>query len=110
MTTPPQHPMRTAPAAQQAWTVWTMLLWFIQQVYDLKINDLQSQIDAISSGGSGDRTYAYTQVSAATTWNVAHNLGKFPSVSVVDTGSNQLLVDVHYVDTNNLTISLASPT
>jgi len=30
----PQHPARIAPVNQQVWTVWTMLLWFINTVYD----------------------------------------------------------------------------
>jgi hypothetical protein len=68
--------------------------------------------DTSSGGGpsTGDLSFVYTQVSAAATWSVAHNLGKNPAVTVVDTGDNELLVDVVYVDLNNLTIKLASPT
>jgi hypothetical protein len=63
-----------------------------------------------AGGGSGDLSFVFTQLSAAATWNVVHNLGKYPSVSVVDTGGNELLVTVLYIDANTLTISLASPT
>jgi len=42
VTTPPQRPMRTAAANQQIWTVWTMLLWFMNSVYDPQIAQLLS--------------------------------------------------------------------
>ena len=66
---------------------------------------------ATGGGGGSDAYYVYDGTGTpATSWTVTHNLGKFPSVSVVDTGGNWLLPDVHYVNTNQLTVSLASPT
>ena len=62
------------------------------------------------SAGPGDLHYTFTQLTAAATWTVAHNLGKYPSVSIVDTGNTQLMADVHYVDANNLTISFGAAT
>jgi hypothetical protein len=62
------------------------------------------------SGGGGDLSYVHTQTSAAAAWNVTHNLGKWPSVSVVDSGNSMLEVDVHYVDANSLTVNLAAAT
>jgi hypothetical protein len=59
--------------------------------------------------GGGDLTYAHNQASAALTWSVAHNLGKYPAVEVVDSGNNVLMPDVHYVDTNNLTVTFGAP-
>jgi hypothetical protein len=60
--------------------------------------------------GSGDQNYVFTQVSGAVTWAVAHNLAKYPSVSVVDSANSELIADVHHVDQNNLTISFANAT
>ena len=62
------------------------------------------------AAGSGDLTSVYNQVAAAATWSVPHNLGKYPTVGVVDTGNNWLIADVHYVDVNNLTVSFAGAT
>lgn len=59
---------------------------------------------------SGDLTFTYTQVAAATTWNVTHSLNKYPSVSVVDSGNSLLMPDVHYTDPNSLTITFGSAT
>jgi hypothetical protein len=61
-------------------------------------------------GTGGPLSYVYTQVSAATLWDIVHSLGWYPNVTVIDSGSNVLLVDVHYVSVNELTVSLSAPT
>lgn len=62
------------------------------------------------SRGSGDSNYVHSQVALAAVWNVAHGLGKFPSIEVVDTGNSVLWPDVHYVDANNVQLTFAAPT
>ena len=58
--------------------------------------------------GSGDLHYEHEQLSPQSTWNIAHNLGKFPSVSIVDSGGSIVVGDIEYIDTNNLTITFSS--
>jgi|14BtaG_2_1085337.scaffolds.fasta_scaffold18899_1 hypothetical protein len=63
--------------------------------------------------GAGDLSYTHTQSSAATTWTIAHNLGKYPSVTIkFSTGAeydnNNALGGVTFTDANNLTINLAA--
>ena len=64
------------------------------------------------ASASQDKTFVFTQGVPAVTWTIQHNLGKFPSVSVVDTASTingQLYYgDVKYIDSNNLTVTFAS--
>ena len=60
-------------------------------------------------GPGADLSYVHTQTPLATTWTVAHNLGKYPSVSVVDSGGNELLPDVTHLDVNTLTVTFGSP-
>src|SRR5665213_1181258 len=55
-----------------------------------------------------DRFYAHTQSLPATTWNVAHNLGKFPSVTVVDSAGTQVMGAVVHIDANNLVINFSA--
>jgi|SRR5215471_1837454 len=63
------------------------------------------------AGPAGQITlFVYTQGTAAATWNVAHNLGHFPAVTVVDTGNNTIMPDCHFVDQNNLTLTFGSAT
>ena len=41
------------------------------------------------SSGTGDKTFNFTQGSPSATWTIQHNLGKFPSATIVDTGDTQ---------------------
>jgi hypothetical protein len=59
-------------------------------------------------GGGGSTTFVYSQDIPADTWTVAHNLGKYPSVTVVDTANNVGIPDVQYIDNNNIVITLGS--
>ena len=56
----------------------------------------------------GDKHYTHNQGSASATWNVTHNLNKFPSVSVVLSTGQKGYGDVTYTDANNLTVSFAA--
>jgi len=55
-------------------------------------------------------TLIFSQVSALATWTIAHNMGKYPSIEVVDTGGNVLWPDIDYVDANTITVSFTNPT
>jgi hypothetical protein len=63
---------------------------------------------ALAAGGTGDLSYTFTQLTPATVWTIAHNLGKRPSVSVTDSGGTEVYGDVNYVDANNLTITFSA--
>jgi len=41
-------------------------------------------------------------------WEINHNLGKYPSVTVVDTANNVIYAEVSYTDINNVTITFSS--
>lgn len=54
---------------------------------------------------TADKHYTFTQISASATWNVTHNLKKYPSVSVVDSAENNVYGDIEYINENQLTIT-----
>lgn len=58
--------------------------------------------------GEKDKHYTHNQNNAASVWNVTHNLGKHPSVSIVLSTGQQGLADVQYINNNQLTITLLS--
>jgi len=60
----------------------------------------------IAGGGGG--TYTHNQIVSSDLWTIAHSMGKYPSVSVVDSGETVVVGDVHYVDDNNLTITFSA--
>lgn len=48
-----------------------------------------------------DKTFVFEQGEASDTWAIEHNLGKFPSVEIVDTAGNRFFPAVQWVDENN---------
>ena len=57
----------------------------------------------------GDKTFNFVQGAPSGTWTIQHNLNKFPSTTVVDTGDTSVLGgQVDYIDSNNLTITFGS--
>lgn len=61
-------------------------------------------------GPSGDVTYTHIQTAPASIWVITHNLGKYPTVSVVDSGESVVVPDVHYDSTNQVSVSFGSVT
>ena len=71
------------------------------------------QGDGTTVGGipiqaDGDKTYRHVQGTASASWVVAHNLNKYPAVSVVDSTGIQVEGTVDYFDLNNVTITFSS--
>lgn len=58
--------------------------------------------------GPAGGNYVHTQSVSASTWNITHNLGFYPAVSIVDNGENVVIGDVTYVSTNALTVSFSA--
>lgn len=52
----------------------------------------------------GDLHYVHKQNSANTTWNIVHNLGKYPAISIVDTANTVLYGVIEYVNEDELNI------
>lgn len=60
-------------------------------------------------GSGGGSTYTHTQSVASANWTVAHNLGRHPSITVVDMLGDQLCPDVRYVDADIVQITHSVP-
>ena len=56
-----------------------------------------------------DANFVFTQGIPSATWNITHNLGKFPSVSVVDSRQQLMYGDTEYFNENSLTITFSAP-
>lgn len=53
--------------------------------------------------------YIHNQSVASAVWTITHNMGKKPSVSVVDTADDEVEAMVNYVSNNQLTITFSAP-
>ena len=62
----------------------------------------------IDLSGATDKTFTYEQVTPATTWDVQHNLAKFPSITVIDTGDTVVTGQYEYKDNNNVTLTFSA--
>ena len=55
-----------------------------------------------------DKTFIFTQGTPSTSWVIQHNLGKFPSITVVDTADTVVIGDYNYTDDNNVTLTFSA--
>ena len=53
----------------------------------------------------GNITFTQNQHSTSNTWTITHNLNRFPSVTVVDTGNTVVIGTIVYNSVNQLTIT-----
>ncbi len=86
--------------------VYEMSLTFIEgnsSLHNLHYYGIAS--DAVINA---DKNYVHNQSVASATWNVQHNLSKFPSATMVLSTGQKGYGDVTYIDENNLTITFAS--
>lgn len=60
-------------------------------------------------GEGGDATFVHEQLVASNSWVVNHNLGKFPSFVVIDSGGNLIWGDPDYVDNNTIILNFSVP-
>lgn len=58
---------------------------------------------------SGDKTYVHTQRVASEVWEIQHNLNKYPTIAIVDSGNSVVVGEIKYIDENNVTVTFTSP-
>lgn len=66
-------------------------------------NSLQMSNNTLQSA-----TYIHKQDASSDTWNITHNLNKYPSVTIIDSGDNVVYGDITYIDKNNLQIKFSA--
>ena len=66
---------------------------------------VKNQIDIRGLKGGGDKNYIHVQNSPSAVWTVSHNLGKKPSIVVVDSADEVVHGEIVYNDDNNITLT-----
>ncbi|HCY41777.1 MAG TPA: hypothetical protein DHV48_10540 [Prolixibacteraceae bacterium] len=59
--------------------------------------------------GIEDKNFRHTQTTQARVWEVYHNLGKYPSVTIKDAAGNEYEAEVKHIDLNILIITFSEP-
>lgn len=67
----------------------------------IEVKITPTTIEAIS------KTYTFEQAIPSDTWEIQHNLNKYPSVSIVDSAGSIVMGDVLYVDTNKVILTFS---
>lgn len=57
--------------------------------------------------GSGSASFVYTQSTPLAVWTIAHALGFFPNVTVVDAAGDEVWCQVRYIDLNTVQLSFS---
>lgn len=75
------------------------------------LNTHIEQVAASIPGGAitGAPLFVYNQVSASSSWSIAHNLGFHPAVVVTDSAGNQVYGTVSYPDLNTCVVTFGAP-
>lgn len=68
----------------------------------VEVDNVHETIEAKS------KTYVYEQGIAAETWDITHNLNKYPSVTVIDSAGDQVFANLNYVDENELVLNFGA--
>jgi hypothetical protein len=71
-------------------------------------NTAVSPAPAVINIGTSFQNYVFTQSSPSATWNITHNLGRRPSVTVVDSAGTVVIGEVTYTSDNALTIQFSA--
>lgn len=58
--------------------------------------------------GNGDLNFTFHQMVASAHWHIVHNLGKFPSVEVVDSGGTTVYGETVFIDMNTVDLNFSA--
>jgi hypothetical protein len=71
-------------------------------------NTAVSPAPAVVNVGSSFNYYVFNQNNPSATWTITHNLGRRPSVTVVDSAGTVVIGEVTYTSDNALTIRFSA--
>lgn len=57
-----------------------------------------------------EQTYIFTQLTPDTLWDIIHNLNRYPSVTVVDSGGSEIIPSVIYISGNQVQLHFSNAT
>lgn len=64
-------------------------------------------VDVLKQGV--DNTFEYATATPMASWEIVHNMNKYPAVTVTDWYRNVILADVRYIDKNTVVVTLSEP-
>lgn len=86
---------------------YTLTLLFLGGNGNINIDNFYDIVN-FTFASAADKTFVFTQTVPSATWTVQHNLEKFPSITVVDTGQSVVVGDYTYTDNNNVILNFSA--
>lgn len=65
-----------------------------------QLNEMDRQLASLE-------TYTHRQNTAQSVWTIQHNLARFPSVTIVDSGDHRVIGEIQYIDENTVQVSFS---
>lgn len=82
---------------------------FVTDEENSVISEINRVVDEVNTEiVSRTNTYVHEQAIASATWEINHNLGRYPSVTVVDSAGDKVETLTHYVDENNVRLEFTA--
>lgn len=77
------------------------------QLTDGNGNELPLRVSTTTVKVNGEKlgSFTHNQTTAATEWTITHNMGKNPSVTIVDSANTYVVGEVDYINDNSLRVS-----
>lgn len=60
------------------------------------------------NGSFSQDTFVYPQLTPSSVWIINHELGNFPSVTVLDSAGNTVFGEITYTDANTVTLTFSA--
>ena len=86
---------------------YTLQLVFLAGNGNMFINNYYDIVN-FTFGKDTDKNYVFVQGVPATTWTIQHNLEKFPSITVIDSGNTVVIGQYTYINNNNVTLTFSA--
>ena len=71
--------------------------------FDLSVYALKTELPDMSA-----ITYVHEQMVSSRVWNITHNLGRYPNVTVIDSGGTVVAGEIVYVTQDNLILTFSA--
>jgi hypothetical protein len=85
---------------------YNLELQFLGGNGNMVLDELYNIVNFVKSGG-GDKHFTFAQEVLSATWNITHNLDKYPSVSITNLFGQEVFAEVDYINKNELVIKFA---
>lgn len=83
-------------------------IWWVWD-FDMRGYVSTGQIGSITGNIGGDKNYYHSQGVAAEEWVIEHNLGKYPSVTVVSSAGEEIYCDKKFLSADIVVLNFGTP-